>query len=110
MPSKYFGWRWIGKYAEETPFHGISIALQGWNVYEYCSWLLMVVICVGVTVWQTVSLAQVYRSEPTSTSIQIHKNEISETSETFPQLTVCIQPPVTPHDEPGVGCIKILTE
>lgn len=82
--------RWIWRYAEETPFHGLSMAYKAFSIWEVVSWITMVIICVFATILQTVTLAQVYLNEPTGTSTIIRKNQTIE----FPKAVLCINQPM----------------
>ncbi len=80
---------WLWRYSEETPFHGLSIAKRAWNVWEVGSWIVVVLVCGGMTIQQTVTLANIYLSEPTGTSTKICKNNTI----TFPNVVLCVNQP-----------------
>lgn len=89
MSSEKFHYSWLWQYAEETPFHGLSMARRALNCWEVGSWLAMVVVCVVMSIQQTITLTELYLSEPTSTSTTIYKNA----SISFPDAVLCVNQP-----------------
>lgn len=91
MSSIMSGMRWVRQYAEETPFHGLSMAYRAFSLWEVVSWILMVMLCIVMTIQQTIALVEVYVGEPTSTSTTIRKNN----SIAF-NLVFCVNPSTGP--------------
>lgn len=66
--------RWLLRFMTETPFHGFDIAANATSVAELITWLSMIFLCASLTVYQTISLITLYRSEPTMTVITVKHN------------------------------------
>lgn len=57
----------------ETQFHGFNMLVNSKSIYEIVIWLFMLLLCTFFTVYQTISLISLYRSEPTMSVITVNQ-------------------------------------
>lgn len=65
---------WLRRFAKETPFHGYGLASGSFNWYEFSTWLLIIVFCSIMTIWQTITLIGQYDSQPSVTAVTVIEN------------------------------------
>lgn len=58
-------WQWFNTFMMETHFHGFNMAANAKSRCELFTWLSMILLCFLLTVCQTISLVNLYKSEPT---------------------------------------------
>lgn len=76
----------LRKYMQETPLHGFGILTRVSGLWDTLIWVILLTVCAGFTVRDIMTFVEVYRSEPTATTVTVqHSSDIK-----IDKVTVCV--------------------